>query len=122
MSSVRTTLSGSTQGTGIKVSSTDATAQGEIVHIHGDTYNDSKFDEIYLYAHNSHSSSVTLTLQWGGLTDPDNIIDISIAAGSFLGVVPGLSIGGSLTVSATASVTNKIVLYGYVLAHQLQAL
>lgn len=119
MTTVRTTLSGATQGTGIKVASTDSSAQGEIVHTHGDTINDSRFDEVYLYAYNSHTTSVTLTLQWGGVTSPDNLISISIASGSFLTVVPGMHIGGAKTVSATASDANKVILYGHVLAHTL---
>ena len=111
---VRRTLTGSISGTGIKVNSTSS---GLEVHTHDATFNQSLFDELYLWAYNSHSSSVTLTLQWGGTTDPDNLIPIALQPGSYLQVVAGQHIGGNLAVNAIASVADKVIIYGYAVSH-----
>jgi len=111
---VRRTLTGSTRGTGIKISSTST---GLEIHTHDATLNQSLFDELHLWAYNSDSSARTVTLQWGGTTSPDNLIVISIAAGSFLKIVDGLHISGSLDVKAIASTANVVMLYGYALSH-----
>ena len=114
---VRRTLSGSASGTGIKI---DSTSSGLEIHAHDATLNQSLFDELHLWAYNSDSSARTVTLQWGGTTSPDNLIVISIAAGSFLKIVDGLHISGNLDVKAIASAANVVVLYGYVMSHVQQ--
>ena len=115
MASVRTSLSGATQSKGIVVTSTSGV--GETVHIHQATYTGSLFDEIHLFAHNSHTSAVELTLNWGGTTAPDNTIKINLQAGTFLKIIDGLHIGGGLKISAFAGSGQRIVLYGYAVAH-----
>ena len=116
----RRSLSGAPTGAGIKVTSTSSAVT---VHAHNEKTDPSYpgvksvFDEIHLWALNSHSASVTVTVRWGGSTDPDNLLPIAIQPGSFLKIVNGMHIAGDLTVSAVASVVNKIVLYGYVLSH-----
>lgn len=117
MSTTTTHLSNAPNGLGIKISSTNSAVQGELVHTHSLSCEGSLFDEVYLLAYNSHTSPVVLNIQWGGTTSPDNVLDISIAAGSFLSVVSGMLISGNSTVSATASVTNKIVIYGHSVCH-----
>jgi len=116
----RRNLSGSPTGVGIKVTSTSSAVT---VHTHNEKTDPSypgvksMFDEVHLWALNSHSSSVTVTLRWGGSTDPDNLLPVAVQSGSFLKVVAGMHIAGDLTVSSVASVADKIVLYGYVLSH-----
>jgi len=116
----RRNLSGSPTGVGIKVTSTSSAVT---VHTHNEKTDPSypgvksMFDELHLWALNSHSSSVTVTLRWGGDTDPDNLLPVAIQAGAFLKIVNGMHIAGDLTVSAVASDANKIVLYGYALSH-----
>jgi len=114
---VRTSLTSAPDSLGIKLSSTNSGALGELVHTHDMAYTDSTFDEIHLFAYNDHSSSVTVSLQWGGVTSPDNVIDILVQSKSFLKIVDGLQISGKKSVSATADVANKVVLYGYAYAH-----
>lgn len=113
------TLTGSTDGRGILVTPT-ATA-GETIHTGSSTATD--FDEIWIYAYNSHSAVVDLTLEWGGVTAPDDLIKQTLplaSAGSFAGLIPiveGLVIKGNATplvVKAFASVADKITLFGYV--------
>lgn len=106
-------LSGSTDGKGIKVVAT-ATA-GTTIHTCSSTPTD--LEEIWLYAYNAHTADVTLTVEFGGATAPDQniVIDVPYKRGLFL-VVPGLILKGNatpLTVKAFASVTNVIVISGY---------
>jgi len=104
-------LSGSTNGTAIKVAAT-ATA-GTLIHTA--VSGTASFDEIWVYAYNSSASAVVLTMEYGGVTSPDNQIKISIPATSGLTtVVPGLLLQNSLVVRAFAATANVITLSGYV--------
>jgi hypothetical protein len=108
-------LSGSTNGRGIKVAAT-ATA-GTTIHATGTS--SSILDEIWLYAYNSDSAAIVLTIEFGGVSAPDDNIKLSIPATSGLTlVVPGLILSGTgsaaSTVAAFAGTTNKIVITGYV--------
>ena len=105
-------LSGSTNGKAIKVVQT-ATAG---TTIHTAVSGTSSFDEIWLYAHNSSSGTVKLTLEWGEATAPDGNIEINIGAeGTGLVLVaPGLLLQNSLVIKAFAATANVITLTGYV--------
>lgn len=103
-------LSGSTDGKAVKVAAT-ATA-GTTIH----TAHATALDEIWLYAHNSSSATVKLTLEFGGTAAPDDHIEINIGAeGTGLVLVsPGLLLTNSLVVKAFAATANVITLTGYV--------
>lgn len=108
-------LSGSTQGKGIKVVATAST--GTTIHATGTS--SSIIDEVWLYAYNSHTSAVTLTIQFGGTTSPDNDIKLVIPVTSGLTlVIPGLILTGTgaaaNTVYAYAGTANVVTLSGYV--------
>ena len=107
-------LSGSTDGRMIKVVQT-ATA-GTTLHTGSATA--TTFDEIWLYAVNSDSTARKLTIEWGGVSSPDDLIELSIAAESGLVLVsPGLVIKGNATpllVRAFAATANVINIAGYV--------
>lgn len=107
-------LGGSTDGKGIKVVQT-ATA-GTTIHT-GPT-NTAHFHEVWMYAVNTSSTAVKLTIEWGEATAPDGNIELSVAAESGLVlVVPGLVLQGNasaLTVKAFAGTANVIVIHGYV--------
>lgn len=108
-------LSGSTQGKAIKVAATAST--GTTIHATGTS--SSIQDEIWLYAYNSSTGPVTLTIQFGGTTAVDNDIKIDVPATSGLTlVVPGLILTGTgaaaNTVYAYAGTTNVITISGYV--------
>ena len=102
-------LSGSTDGKGIKVVQT-ATA-GTTIH----TAHATDLDEIWIYAFNSHTSDVVLTLEWGEATAPDGNIVTTLAyqEGLFL-VVPGLLLTNSLVLKAFAAVANVVVIHGFI--------
>lgn len=105
-------LSGSTNGKAIKVAAT-ATAG---TTIHTAASGTSTIDEIWLYAHNTSSSAVKLTLEWGEATAPDGHIEINIGAegtGMVL-VAPGIPLQNSLVVRAFAGTANVINIFGYV--------
>lgn len=107
-------LSGSTDGRGIKVVQT-ATA-GDTIHTGPSDADD--YDEIWLYAYNGHTADVLLTIEWGGVSVPDDNIKVTIPyqEGLVL-VVPGLVLKGNaapLVVKAFAFVTSVIVITGFV--------
>lgn len=108
-------LSGSTNGRGIKVAAT-ATA-GTTIHATGTSA--STLDEVWLYAYNSDTAAIVLTIEWGGATAPDDNIKITVpATAGVMLVVPGLILSGTgaaaSTVAAFAGTANKIVITGYV--------
>jgi len=104
-------LSGSTNGKGIKVTTT--ATPGDTIHtaVTGVT----SWDEIWIYAVNSSAAAVKLTLEWGEATAPDGNIEGSIPpeSGLYL-VVPGLLLQNGLVVKAFASVANVVLIHGFV--------
>ena len=107
-------LSGSTDGRGILVAAT-ATA-GTIIHTASTTT--TTLDEIWLYAVNTSASAVKLTIEYGGVTAPNDHIEFTVPAeaGLYL-IVSGLLIKGNATplvVRAFAATTNVVVVHGYV--------
>jgi len=105
-------LSGSTDGRGIKVA---ATSIGSGTTIHTATSDTTYCDVVTLYVHNSDSSNRVLTLGWGGTTDPDDLIELTIAPGTGLTLaVADLVIRNSLVVKASGDSANVLVIFGYV--------
>lgn len=108
-------LSGSTGGQPILVAAT-ATA-GTLIHATGTS--STILDEIWLYAQNDHTADLLLTIEFGGVTSPNNLIrqTITSRSGLFL-VVPALILAGDGTsarnVRAFAASANLITLSGYV--------
>lgn len=106
-------LSGSTDGAPIKVVAT-ATA-GTLIHTAVAGTEAGTFDEIWLYAYNGHTDVVTLTIEFGGATVPDQNIIITLASKSGLTLItPGLILQNSKVVKAFASVANVITISGFV--------
>ena len=102
-------LSGSTSGKQIKVAAT-ATA-GTTIH----TAHATSLDEIWLWAVNSSTTAVKITVEWGEATAPDGNIEVTVPGESgYLMVVPGLVLTGSLVVKAFAGTTNVLLVNGYV--------
>lgn len=100
-------LSASTDGKGIKIVPT-ATA-GTLLH----TSDATAKDEITLWIYNGHTANVDITVEFGGVTVPDNTIVMTIPYkdGMYL-VIPGTFLQNSLTVNAFASVANVLTAYG----------
>ena len=105
-------LSGSTSGRGIKVAAvaTPGTA------IHTAVAGATSWDEIWLWAVNHDAVARDLHIEFGGVTDPDDLmetLDIPPGAGMVL-VCPGIPLNGGLSVAAFADAANIIVVWGFV--------
>ena len=103
-------LSGSTQGKGILVTATSTA--GTLIHtaVTGTT----DLDEIWLYAVNTHSADIKLTLEWGEATEPNGNIEQTVPTESGLMLlVPGLLLQNGLTVKAFVGTGSEIVIHGY---------
>jgi len=106
-------LSGSTDGKPIKVVAT-ATA-GTTIHTAVAGTTAGTYDEIWLFAQNNHTAVVTLTIEMGGATVPDNTIVCSLDTKAGLQmVVPGLVLQNAKVVKAFASTANVITISGFV--------
>lgn len=109
-------LSGSTNGRGIAVANT--ATLGTTIHATGTSA--SILDEIWLYANNIHSSAVTLTIEFGGVTVTSDLIQqsIGVTPSGLVLICPGLILSGTgsaaTTVTAFASVASKIEIFGFV--------
>ena len=107
-------LSGSTDGRPVKVVAT-ATA-GTVIHTGSTTA--TTIDEVWLYATNTSAADVKLTLEWGGVSSPDDLIEQTITAEAGLVLIaPGLLVKGNSTaliVRAFAATANVITISGYI--------
>jgi hypothetical protein len=108
-------LSGSTGGRPILVAAT--TTAGTLIHATGTSA--SILDEIWLYASNTDTTNRKLTIEYGGVTSPNDLIEITIPAESGLVlVIPGLLLNGDGTtarnIRAFAATANVINVSGYI--------
>lgn len=92
-------LSGSTDGRQIKVTTT--ATPGNLIHTAQTGTTVGKFDEVWLYATNTSASDALLTIELGGVTSPDDRINVTIPfnAGRFL-VVDGAILQNGVVVRA----------------------
>jgi len=99
--------SGSTNGRPIKVAAT--ATPGTLIHTATST--SGQFDELTLYAMNTDSSDRKLTIELGGVTDPDDLIERTIPAES--GLVPilvGHRLNGGVAVRAFAASADVVTI------------
>jgi hypothetical protein len=110
----KTILSASTDGRAIKVAAT--ATPGTTIHTGSATA--ATIDEIWLYAMNTDTLIQKLTVQWGGTTSPDDLIEINLPAEPGLVLIaPGLLVKGNATpliVRAFAAAANVVTIHGYV--------
>lgn len=109
----RLLLSGSTNGLPIQVAAT--ATPGTLVHTA--LGGAAGFDEITLFASNVTGSAATLTIEWGGATDPDNhlVKAYSIAGNSVaIPIASGLPLNGGLSVRAFSGTSDAINITGFV--------
>ena len=110
---VKRKLSGSTDGKPIKVAATGTT--GTTVHTAVAGTTAGTFDEIWLYAYNGHTGNVVLTIEFGGVSVPDQNIVVTVTSKSGLMlVVPGLLLQNGMVVTAFAATANVITISGFV--------
>lgn len=109
----RQLLSGSTNGRAIPVAA--VATPGTTVH--QALAGAAGFDEVYLWATNVTGAAATLTIEWGGVTDPgDHLVkSFSIPANSPpIPIVTGQVLQNGLTVRAFSGTASAINLSGYV--------
>jgi len=109
----RILLSGSTNGQPIKVVATATPG----TTLHTAVTGTSSFDEIYLWVTNTDTVTRTVTIEWGGTTDPDNLITktFSLSANSPpYPIITGINLNNGLLVKAFASAANVVLMSGYV--------
>lgn len=109
----RVLLSGSTNGREIPVAAT--ATPGTLVHTA--VAGAAAFDEVYLWASNVTSAAATLTLEWGGVTDPgDHMVkQLSIPANSPpIPIITGQVLNNGLNVRAFSGTAGAINVSGYV--------
>lgn len=101
-------------GLGILVAATSTS--GTAIHTASATA--TTLDEVWLYAYNNDTASVVLTIEFGGVTAPKDVIKSTITSQSGLVLIcAGLVVQGNATakvVRAFAGTANKISIFGYV--------
>lgn len=95
--------SGSPFGELISVIGVDQ-ASATTLHVAQSTFGDDNFDEIWLYAVNTHTLDVELSVLWDGKLIPINIP----ARQGFSLIIPGMRINNAKEIKAFAGTTNVI--------------
>lgn len=109
---LRRPLSGSTDGRGILVVAT-ATAG---TTIHTAQASATLVDVLTLYAYNSNTTVETLTLEWGGVTAPNDNIVVNLlptGSGGLQPIAVDLLLRNSLVLKAFSTTASKVVLFGF---------
>jgi hypothetical protein len=109
----RLLLSGSTNGREVPVAAT--ATPGTPIHtaVSGTT----SFDEVYLWASNVTGAAATLTIEWGGVTDPGDHAckALSIPANSPpIPIMTGQVLNNALLIKAFSGTASAINISGYV--------
>lgn len=105
-------LSGSTNGRPILVDQTSI-GTGTVLHTCGALTADGEGDKIELWAFNADTVTRVLKLGLGGVSDPGDVITISMPAGSWEHVLPCWFGNNSLVVRGSCDVANKVSIVGY---------
>lgn len=104
-------LSGSTNGRMVKVAA--VATPGTLIHTA--VAGASDIDEVWLWAVNSDTSDRKLTIEYGGVAAPDDLIELTIRAESGLVLLtPGMVLQNSLVVRAFAAVADVVMVGGFV--------
>lgn len=105
-----------TVGTGLGTLVVATATAGTVIHTCANvaTY----IDELWLYAYNHDTVSIALTIEFGGVTAPKDVIKSTITAQSGLVLISaGLVLQGNtspVVVRAFAGTASKISIFGYV--------
>lgn len=109
----RQLLSGSTNGRAIPVAAT--ATPGTLVH--NALAGSAGFDEVYLWVTNVTANAATLTVEWGGVTDPGDhaVKQISIPPNSPpIPIMTGQVLQNGLAVRAFSGTAGALNVTGYV--------
>lgn len=109
----RLTLSGSTNGKPIPVAAT--ATPGTLIHTA--VSGAAAFDEIYMWVSNVTGSAATLTIEWGGVTDPGDHLAKAISIPANSGPIPvafGQVLQNGLVVRAFSGTAGALNISGFV--------
>jgi hypothetical protein len=111
MAYVRRPLTGSVNGRGVKVAA--IATPGTTIHTAQSSA--TLVDVLTLYAYNSDVQGRTLTIEFGGVTAPDDniVVDLPPKGSGMIPVVVDLPIRNSLVVRAFCETANVAVIFGY---------
>ena len=102
-------LSGGTDGRNIKVAATST--PGTTIH----TAHATALDEVWLWAINTDTTDRKLTIEFGGTTSPDDLVEVTIPAESgWIPVIPGMLVTNSILVRAFAATANVVNVNGFI--------
>jgi len=103
----RVLLSGSTNGRLVLVAATGT--PGTTIH----TAHATAHDEVHLWAVNSDTTDRKLTIEFGGTTAPNDLIEFTVPAEDGLyAIVPGIGLTGSVVVRAFCATANVVMIGG----------
>ena len=105
-----------TTGTGLGTLVVATTTLGTTIHTGANVA--TTVDEVWLYANNTHSSAVTLTIEFGGVAAKDKIqTSLALSPGGLILICAGLVLQGNTTpkvVTAFAGTASVVGIYGFV--------
>ena len=105
-----------TVGTGLGTLVVATATAGTVIHTCSNVA--THIDELWLYAYNDHSSTNILTVEFGGVTSPKDVIKSTLASQAGLVLIcAGLVLQGNTTpvvVRAFAATASKVSIFGYV--------
>lgn len=105
-----------TTGDGLGILITAVASAGTLIHTASTVT--TTIDELWLYAYNDDTSAVTLSIEFGGVTSPKDVIKGTIKTRSGLVLMcAGLVLQGNASakiVRAFAGTASKISIFGYV--------
>ncbi len=103
-------LSGSTSGRPIKVGASSSPG----TTIHTAVAGSDDFDEVWIYVSNTDTVERKVTIEFGGVTDPDDHEVMTIDAGETELVVGGEPLQGGLIVKAFGAAADVLTAHGFV--------
>lgn len=90
-------------------------ASADTIHTSTNSTTDGTYDEVWLWAFNTHSTNILLTIEFGNNTQSNNInINIPSSNNGLTPIVPGFILQNSKTIKAFASIVDKISIVGFI--------
>ena len=105
-----------TTGDGLGILVVQTATAGTAIHTASSTA--TTIDEVWLYGYNNHNASILLTIEYGGVTAPKDVIKQTLTAQNGLVLIcAGLIIQGNSSakvIRAFAATASQISIFGYV--------
>jgi len=106
-------LSESTDGRQINITATGTA--GNLIHTALSATGPDNYDEVWLYASNVSDADTLITVEWGGVSDPGDLIKVAISPEVGLGLlVPGLILQNALALRVFAEDNLVVNISGFV--------